>query len=228
MTFSRDETVSEIAFDEMRMPAVSEKLVAESGFARNRSHLDRICPNMSNSEFAAMIMQRRDKAIELVAQRLVDLERWSRTDRERVAEWFGRDDQHIRSRLLSGLTKLQRVLQGLTPDNFVRYSEEAMALVGCTSNGQNKVGLVAAVRSPDIATRTIAIHLDFCELRDYSFTRDSQVSTLIHEVSHFVDTFGAQDHQYYMDQSRKLARSRPDLVIENADSITGYVVYDDR
>lgn len=228
MTFAGHEMHRDIILNEMGMPAVREKRVTESSSSWSHADLDPICPNMTNAEFATMIMERRDKAIALVSQRRNELERWSKADRERVAEWFGSSDHHVRSRLHSGLAKLHRTLQGLTPANFVRYSEKAMALVGCTSNAQRKIGVVAEVCAPDTATRTIAIHLDFCHLRDYSFTRDSQVSTLIHEVTHFVDTFGARDHQYFMDQSRKLAWTHPDLAIENADSITGYIVYDDR
>ncbi|SCU76746.1 conserved hypothetical protein [Cupriavidus necator] len=100
-----------------------------------------------------------------------------------------------------------------------------MAHVGCTSNANKKVGVVAEVCSPDTRTHTIAIHLDFCELRDFSYSQDSQVSTLIHEVSHFADTFGARDVVYNMSECLKLAKSQPELALQNADSIAGYVFY---
>ena len=52
------------------------------------------------------------------------------------------------------------------------------------------------------------------------------VSTLIHEASHFKDTLGTQDHVYYMFKSLQLATTNPELTLDNADSIAGYVIYE--
>jgi len=49
---------------------------------------------------------------------------------------------------------------------------------------------------------------------------------LSHEASHFKDTFGTQDHIYYMSKSLPLAKTNPERAIDNADSIAGYVIYE--
>ncbi|MHA7679218.1 M35 family metallo-endopeptidase [Cupriavidus sp. PET2-C1] len=219
----------------IRMPAdttstlsseARNKLVENMQGSKLADDSDRICPNMTNEEFARLVMERRNKAVSLVDKRLTELKRWSSADKFRVSEWFGSDDAPTRTSLTAGLGRLRGVLAMLTPDNFVRYSESAMAHVGCTSNSKKKVGVVAEVCAPDTRTHTIAIHLEFCELRDYSYTADSQVSTLIHEVSHFADTFGARDIEYFMSECLKFAKTRPELTLQNADSIAGYVIYE--
>ncbi|CAB3746717.1 hypothetical protein LMG29660_00264 [Burkholderia puraquae] len=54
---------------------------------------------------------------------------------------------------------------------------------------------------------------------------DSQVSVIIHEASHFLDTMAATDEQYYITPFLPVwGRSHPDLAIDNAESIAGYVV----
>ena len=91
---------------------------------------------------------------------------------------------------------------------------------------KNADGVVADVCSPDTATHTICIHVDFCSMREFSWEKDSMVSTVIHEVSHFKDTFGTLDHMYFMSPSLQLAKTSPELTLNNADSIAGYVIYE--
>ena len=63
-------------------------------------------------------------------------------------------------------------------------------------------------------------------MREFSRDKDSMVSTLIHEASHFKDTFGTRDHIYYMSKSLQFAKTNPELTLDNADSIAGYVIYE--
>ncbi|WP_081068564.1 PAAR domain-containing protein [Burkholderia cepacia] len=54
---------------------------------------------------------------------------------------------------------------------------------------------------------------------------DSHVSTIIHEATHFQDTMSSTDDQYTITPLLPgWGRSNPDLAINNADSIAGYVV----
>ncbi|WP_426396796.1 M35 family metallo-endopeptidase [Ralstonia sp. R-29] len=201
--------------------------VSEEEPSTLEDHPDLICPNMTNEEFARMVMKRRDKAVSLIDKRMTELTGWSPATQARVAQWFGNSDSTTRDYLAAGLSRIRHVLAGLTPGNFVRYSEAAMANVGCVSDSKKKLGVVAEVCAPDTATHTIAIHLDFCELRDFSYSMDSQVSTLIHEVSHFHDTMSTGDPVYFMRKCRELAKSKPEITLHNADSIAGYVIYED-
>ncbi|WP_092602243.1 MULTISPECIES: M35 family metallo-endopeptidase [Burkholderiaceae] len=49
---------------------------------------------------------------------------------------------------------------------------------------------------------------------------------MIHELTHFEDTFSARDWQYSMRECLGFARTHPHLATQNADSITGYVIYE--
>jgi peptidyl-Lys metalloendopeptidase len=185
-----------------------------------------ICPNMTDAEFRAMVLKNRDRAVTHVETRLADLKRWSVHDQARVALWFGSSGGDARQRLITGLTAVARVLRELAPKNFVRYSDAMVKHLGCTPNMKHKSGVVADVCGPDTTTHTICIHIDFCTMREFSWDKDSVVSTLIHEVSHFKDTFGTQDHEYFMFKSLAFARTNPELTMDNADSIAGYVIYE--
>jgi hypothetical protein len=185
---------------------------------------DKICRNMSNKDFRDMVLKHRDHAVILVETRLKDLVRWSALDQERVRAWFGYCDESTRNRLASGLTSIVRVLKGLTCGNFVRWDPDATKYLGCLPNPVQS-GVVAEVCAPDTKTHTIAIHMDFCSMRDFSWEKDSIVSTLIHEASHFQDTMGTKDWKYFMDKCLSWGKTSPEQAIDNADSIAGYVIY---
>lgn len=185
---------------------------------------ERICKNMTNKEFREMMLSNRDHAVRLVDARITDLRRWSTSDKARVQQWFGRSDQSTKMRLLTGLTAIARVLRSLTGFNFTRWDSERNRHIGCVPN-TNRSGVVASVCSPDTATHTIAIHADFCTMREFSWDKDSVVSTLIHEASHFSDTMRTKDWCYFMNDCVTFGQENPDQAIENADSVAGYVIY---
>ena len=185
---------------------------------------ERICSNMTNREFRKMVLAKRDQAVALVEARLKDLSRWSASDQERVQRWFGRSDESTRVTLTCGLTAIARVLRELAGYNFTRWDSERYAHVGCVPN-PNRSGVVASVCSPDTVTHTIAINPDFCTMREFSWDKDSVVSTLIHEARHFSDTMATKDWRYFMDKCLTLGEENPSQAIDNADSIAGYVIY---
>jgi uncharacterized Zn-binding protein involved in type VI secretion len=184
---------------------------------------ENICPNMTNKEFCDLVLELRDAAVKLVDRRSKDLDSWGKPERARVKQWFGTDDEKTRQYLHVGLSRCRQVLAGLTGDNFVRYSEQLMRNVGCTPSG-NKTGLVAEVCKPDIETHTIGIAVDFCGLRHKSPESDSQLQTLIHEVTHFDDVFNSIDDIYTMKKSLTIANDTK-RALKNADSLAGYIAY---
>lgn len=203
---------------------VSKKLVDKKAtHPVEAEQTENICPNMTNKEFCNLALNLRDQAVKLIDRRLVDLSRWEKTDRIRVERWFGNSEERTRQHLRSGLSRCAGVLRGLTCANFVRYSEKRARNVGCVLDGQTNIA--AAVCSPDTRTRTIAIDINFCDLRQLSPEKDSQLGTLIHEVTHFNDTFASKDTAYTFHKSLELANSDPRSTFDNADSITGYVVW---
>ena len=192
--------------------------------------VERICPNMTNREFCAMVLKLRDQAVAFIAkQRLPELERWDKDAQARVQEWFGVADQSMREHLQKGLAACKRVLEGLGCENFIRYSEANKKNLGCIFVS-DPIETVAAVCKPDTATRTIAIGLSFCDLpenmliydTDIIRDGDSKLLTLIHEVTHFDDTFSSFDPWYGTKHARDHAEDPRSRV--NADSIAAYIL----
>lgn len=190
---------------------------------------ERICSNMTNKEFAALVVKLRDMAIDYIMnKRLPELQRWDKEAQARAVEWFGSADPSIREYLQEGLAACARVLRELEPKNFIRYTEGGK-IATCVLPSMN--GAAAAVCKPDTATRTIAIAPIFCNFRFDNKTNfntgavmdgDSRLLTLVHEVTHFDDTFSSNDTWYGTTQSREHAqdpRSR-----SNADSLASYIL----
>ncbi|MFS2164643.1 M35 family metallo-endopeptidase [Variovorax sp. Varisp62] len=191
--------------------------------------MEKICSNMTNKEFAVLVIKLRDMAIDyILKKRLPELQRWDKEAQARTVEWFGTADQSIREYLQEGLVACARVLRGLEPKNFIRYAEGGK-IATCVLASAN--GAAAAACKPDTATRTIAIASVFCNFRFDNKTNfdtgavmdgDSRLLTLVHEVTHFDDTFSSNDTWYGTTQSREHAehpRSR-----SNADSLASYIL----
>ena len=177
----------------------SQKLVDESVTHPPEAEItENICPNMTNKEFAVLVMALRDEAIALVAERLQELERWDKVSHHRIFEWFGNPGllaapdhlNEMREYLRKGLAACDRILR--------------------------------------------AIGLEFCELsRDRTIfgsktirVGDSKLLTLVHEVTHFNDTFGSTDDWYGTSHVRGLAsqKERRAAIRVNADSIASYIL----
>ncbi|WP_250503358.1 MULTISPECIES: M35 family metallo-endopeptidase [unclassified Caballeronia] len=185
----------------------------------------RICPNMTNAQFRELVFSCRDEAVQMTDARLNDLRRWNQADKARVDIWFGRCDETTRQTLIRGLSAISRVLKTLKAENFVRWDPDHATHISCSPNLSNALGAVAEVCAPDTETHTIAIREAFCEMRSVSYAKDSMVSTLIHEASHFNDTMATKDWRYFMRECLPLGKTNPEQAIENADSIAGYVIY---
>jgi len=190
-----------------------------------QDHPDLICPNMTNEEFASLVVRLRDDVLRRTNVRLAELAQWGEKEKEAVATWFGIADEAVRHQLLDGLRRMKGVLSTLTPANFVRYSETALRHVGCVPR-PGKRQIMAAICKPDISSHTIAIALDFCNAPYTSDRLDSQMLTLAHEISHFLDTMDTTDDQYRLWNAIALARSKSPRCIANADNVAGYIVVD--
>jgi hypothetical protein len=187
---------------------------------------------MTNKEFAILALELRDMAVDYITKkRLPELERWDEEAQARARTWFGIADQSMREHLRKGLAACVRVLQGLEAKNFVRFTAGGKLVTCVLDNG---FGTVAAVCKPDTATHTIAIALTFCEFRydnrtifgtDKVLDGDSRLLTLIHEVTHFDDTFGSNDTWYGTSNSRDQVNDKNLAALRvNADSIASYIL----
>lgn len=132
-----------------------------------------------------------------------------------------------------GLTACNTVLGRLKAANFIRYAEGFNKHVGCTFPSNADRGTTAAVCKPDLTTRTIAITPTFCELpinkkifkTPIILLGDSQILTLVHEVTHFNDTFASLDTWYGSKNSLDhVALLNSAALLTNADSLASYMI----
>ncbi|MCC8402556.1 hypothetical protein LJ655_11755 [Paraburkholderia sp. MMS20-SJTN17] len=185
-----------------------------------------ICPNMTDAEFRAKVMALRDDAVALVDKRIAALKTWDASERVRVTKWFGMKDDATRNLLIQGFTAVNRIMRNLQPRSFVRQSPELDHVLGCLPQPVSS-GSAAHVCAPDTASHTISIHQAFCEMRDFSSGADSKLSTIIHECTHFTDTFGSKDWKYTITRFLPIwGQQNPRQAINTADSLAGYIVYE--
>ncbi|KVK96126.1 hypothetical protein WJ45_19535 [Burkholderia ubonensis] len=192
-----------------------------------RQHADMrpICENMTNSEFRVMFAKAQAKAVRLLDARVASLQRWTQYEQERVFKWFGRDDEQTRMRLLAALMKVSDVVRSFNARNVVRTGSAADLATGCTPHPLGTEQEAAHVCAPDTATHTFSISAKFCTMRPWTAYADSQVSVIIHEATHFLDTMASTDEKYFITPFLPIwGQAHPDLAINNADSIAGYVV----
>lgn len=185
-----------------------------------------ICPSMSDADFRRSVMKLTAKAVELIGKRLHELEQWTPDARGRVSDWFGTNEEATRALLRSRLPALRSVLFALGPKNFLRASPELDGHLGCLPNNKNVTQELAHVCAPNTATHTICISPKFCITRPVNMFGESQIATIIHEASHFADTFASKDNMYGMNAYLTIwAKTNASLALDNADNIAGYVVY---
>jgi hypothetical protein len=188
-------------------------------------NMDRICQNMSNAHFRKLMMNLRDIAVTMIDERHGALiSKWS-TEKERVKAWFGSEDEQIRQILLSGLPRLKSAMLELTPNKLLRYDDEQARLMSCvpvSDNGNND----ASVCKPDSKKRIIAFYSHFCTTKAAKLDDENKLKNLIHECTHFTDTFDSVDTAYGYGRALQIwAKMNPTKTTNNADSIACYITY---
>ncbi|AOI60707.1 M35 family metallo-endopeptidase [Burkholderia diffusa] len=188
-----------------------------------------ICPNMSNEQFAETVMRARDAAVVLIKDRIAAVAQWDASEQARATTYFGRADAVIRSTLSSCLPRLLAAMQELVPAKIVRWDSQVNRNLTCTivpDDGRNH----AAVCKPDSHNRLIAVYSKFCSDSFGELYHACKIKVLIHECTHYTDTFDSDDVMYGDTEigMKIFAMQNPNRAITNADSITGYVATFDR
>lgn len=174
-------------------------------------------------------MKVRDAAVVLVKDRITAVTRWDIQERKRATTYFGRADEEIRSTLVRNLPRLLAALQELVPEKIVRWDDSMNRSLTCSlvpDSGQNRAG----VCKPDSEKRVIAIYSAFCSDSNGELWHSAKVKTIIHECTHYTDTFNSDDIMYGNTESGMyaFAISNADKAIRNADSIAGYIATFDK
>lgn len=183
-----------------------------------------ICQNMSNKQFADIVVRARDAGITLIKDRIAAITRWDTSEQDRAKTYFGRADEGIRSTLSAGLPRLLKAMQELVPEKIVRWDSDLNRHLSCAlvpDTGSNH----AAVCRPDSHKRVVAIYSKFCTDSNGELFHAAKVKVLIHECTHYTDTFDSDDIIYGDTEigMKIFAMNNPDSAIRNADSITGYI-----
>ncbi|MDY7803748.1 M35 family metallo-endopeptidase [Burkholderia stagnalis] len=189
-----------------------------------------ICPNMTDKEFRVMARRLLGWAAQAVDRRISDLNINDHKTKERMEFWFGVSDETTRQYLLVGFRRVSGVIKSLAPTNLVRANPETDKILGCAPNLKNLDGEAAHVCAPNTDRRLISISKKFCSgLRDEDEDHDSRVSTIIHEATHFIDTFASGDSMYTISTPLAMWGQRnSELALRNADSLAGYVLYGEK
>ncbi|MCC8395740.1 hypothetical protein LJ656_24455 [Paraburkholderia sp. MMS20-SJTR3] len=183
-----------------------------------------ICPNMSNKEFRKEVMRARDIGVSLIKQRIKAVALWEEKEQERAQAFFARSDVEMRTYLGTRLPRLMKAMQQLVPENIIRWDSRTGKPMSCSLK-PHKPDSQASVCKPDSEKRIIAIHSAYCEKPFGRLSVGCKVKTIIHECTHFTDTFNSDDHVYVDSEAgaRFWASNNPERAFENADSITGYI-----
>ena len=213
--------------DDSSQSRLANKVSANSGLLDDPDESP-ICLNIRGEKFARLVMELCSEAIGYVEQRQAELNRWDAIAKARMHQWFKSSDERLKQRLLNGFESMLRVLKGLGPENFIDHTSENAELTGCSR--EIYAGANAAVCKLDTAGHRIMINANFFNLPKHGYKfgsqefngKDSQLMTLIHEVSHFDDVFGSSD--IYYGAVNSFAHAGSEKASANADSIAAYVL----
>lgn len=190
-----------------------------------------VCFNVKGEEFGRLMMELRDEAVNYAQNRKLELLLWNDQSKARTKKWFNSSNQEIRDYLLPIIDSIIRVLRSLTPDNFDYDTAENNMQAGCApGRGLRLDGSIATVCPSDTEKHRISINMRFFEIPKRGVIygtnefngRDSQLMTLIHEVTHFNDVAASSDDFYSARNSLNHAGD-PRAKI-NADSISSYIL----
>jgi len=136
-----------------------------------------------------------------------ELERWDKPDQENAKKWFGRADEATRKKLQRRVDASLALNQKVTVDNFhpATPGEKARFAYVYANDKDHKIYLDEAFdNAPPTGT-------------------DSRAGALSHEMSHFKDGGGTDDHVYGAENAKALAVSHPGKAVDNADNYEYYL-----
>jgi type VI secretion system secreted protein VgrG len=147
------------------------------------------------------------KQKEMLENKKAALERWNEEDQAEFKKWFGTTDNNARDKIKSRIDKELDLNSKTTINNFKPATPDEK---DCYAYVQ-----------PNDKSHTVYLGDDW-ENAAASGT-NSKPGTLTHEMSHFSDVGGTDDHQYGTSGCKELAKNDPDLAQNNADSFEYYV-----
>jgi hypothetical protein len=136
-----------------------------------------------------------------------DLETWDEHTKAQVKKWFGKNDEATRKKLLDRTNKELDLNKKMSIKNFHPANPPSP-------------GTYAYVNPSD---KTHKIYLDSAFDSAPATGEDSKAGTLAHEMSHFNDIGGTEDHAYGKKGAKALAKKNPTAAMDNADNYEYFV-----
>jgi peptidyl-Lys metalloendopeptidase len=152
-----------------------------------------------------------DKAKELLANRKSELDTWTSipgASKDEFTTWFGKDDEPTRSKVRTAIQKAMDLAANLKLDNFSAST--------VTIKGEENVAAEL-----DEFNRKIVLFPAFFNRPDSG--TESKAGIVAHELFHFKEVAAAKDHDYGVTRCKELAKSFPNMTVENADNFEFYV-----
>ena len=143
-------------------------------------------PGLSASDGKQAILDAQKKAIELLEQRLQDLDLWDEDTQESFLTWFGTDETRARGLVRRRIVKAIAKLKALKVNNFLpdRPPKKACLTAAQYRDALDEYNREFAYVNPDSrgGKYEMTVHLgpEFATADD-----TTRAGTLIHEVSHF-------------------------------------------
>ena len=117
---------------------------------------------------------------------------------DKLKTWFNSSSDELRAFLLKGIQSAIKVLNGLQAKSFVTYTLENQSRAGCMPKFIE--GTAAAACRVDTIEHRIMLSGKFFQLRETTriygtnemYESDSQLLTLVHEVTHFSNVFNSR------------------------------------
>lgn len=190
---------------------------------------DLVSESLSDERFAEHIMGLVKEAIALAEVRQASLARWDAEARKLTQYWFGASDDAIKAHLIPIMASILRVLRGLSPKSFLPHNSESAQSVGCSPQVDQNAD--AAACPVDTKGHRILLAAKFFKRDAFNrihgtkefLPRDSQLSILLHEVTHFNDVASSND-AYYGIRNAKSISDKTEAAKVNADSLAAYVL----
>ena len=185
--------------------------------------------SLSDERFAEHIMGLIKQATTHTEARLGSVTRWDADAKMLTNYWFDSSDDQIKAYLIPIMGSILRVLRGLNPKSFLPYDAASTTSVGCS--GQVDQSADAAVCPVDTNGHRILLAAQFFKRDAFNrvygtrefLPRDSQLSILLHEITHFKDVAGSNDAYYGIRNAKSISDKTAEAKV-NADSLAAYVL----
>jgi WD40 repeat protein len=151
-------------------------------------------------QLSAMVRQALVDQKVMLEAKLVALRRWSASDRQVFAKWFGTSNENSRQMIHQRVQRVLELNQNYSVSNF------------CRAKHRPNVFAYVYADQPD------KVYVDDLFLTQKPRGENSRAGTITHEMSHFKIMGGTRDHVYGQVKCKALARTSPNLALTNADN----------